>query len=115
MIDVSQDERSTVGLLDALKSAMRAANKVRKEFLSSLPPCSVAHDLEWVLRYGSEDRLIFVFSVIIDLEESFDLQAYPREEVNGVTADLRERLIGTEVDAWGVWVVTVTARPRLVL
>lgn len=114
MIDVLQDARSAAGFLDALKSAMRAANKVRKEFLSSLPPCSVAYDLEWVLRYGSEERLIFVFSVIIDLEENFDVQAYPREEVNRITADLRERLIGTEVDAWGVWVVTVTARPRLI-
>ena len=114
MIDVSQDERSAVGFLDALKSAMRAAKRIRKDFLSSLPRCSVAYDLEWVLRYGSEDRLIFVFSVVIDLKEDFDLQEYPRKEMNGITADLRERLVGTEVDAWGVWVVTVTARPRLV-
>ena len=49
---------------------------------------------------------------MIDLAEDFDVREYPRDEVNRLTADLRERIGGTEVDAWDVWVVTVTARPR---
>ena len=112
MTGAPADERSADEYLEALTAAMRAAKQIRSDFVSGLSPSSPAYDLEWELRYGSEDRLIFVFSVVIDLEEDFDVREYPRDEVNRLTADLRERLVGTEVDSWDVWVVTVTARPR---
>ncbi len=106
----AQDRRSADE--ETLTAAMRAAKQIRSDFVANLSRCSPAYDLEWELRYGSEDRLIFVFSVVIDLAEDFDVQEYPRDEVNRLTADLRERIGGTEVDDWDVWVVTVTARPR---
>ena len=108
----AQDRRSADQYVETLTHAMRAAKRIRSDFVASLSPCSPAYDLEWELRHGSEDRLIFVFSVVIDLEEDFDVGEYPRDEVNRLTADLRERIAGTEVDAWDVWVVTVQARPR---
>ena len=58
------------------------------------------------------DRLIFVFSVVLDLEEDFDTRDYPTEAAARATADLRNRLVGTKVDHWGVYVVTVTGRAR---
>ena len=108
----AQDQRSADAYVETLTAAMRAAKQIRSDFVASLSPRSPAYDLEWELRYGSEDRLIFVFSVVIDLAEDFDVREYPRDAVNRLTADLRERIGGTEIDAWDVWVVTVTARPR---
>ena len=107
-----QDELSATDFQAALDAAKQDAERVRKEFVESLPPGSPAYDAEWTTRYGSKDRLIFVFSVVLDLEEDFDTRDYPTEAAARATADLRNRLVGTKVDEWGVFVVTVTGRPR---
>ena len=107
-----QDELSAAEFQAALDVAKRDAERVRIEFVDSLPSGSPAYDAEWTTRYGSEDRLIFVFSVVLDLEENFDTRDYPGEVADAATADLRKRLVGTKVDDWGVYVVTVTGRPR---
>ena len=107
-----QDELSAAEFQAALDVAKRDAERVRIEFVDSLPSASPAYDAEWTTRYGSEDRLIFVFSVVLDLEEDFDTRDYPGEVADAATADLRRRLVGTKVDDWGVYVVTVTGRPR---
>ena len=106
------DELGAVEFQAALDGAKQDAERVRAEFVESLPPGSPAYDAEWTTRYGSEDRLIFVFSVVLDLEEDFDTRDYPYEAAASATADLRNRLGGTKVDDWGVYVVTVTGRPR---
>ena len=107
-----QDELSAAEFQAALDAAKQAAERVRTEFVQSLPLGSPAYDAEWTTRYGSEDRLIFVYSVVLDLDEDFDTRDYPAEAAAIATADLRHRLVGTEVDDWGVYVVTVTGRPR---
>ena len=107
-----QDELSATEFQAALDEAKWDAEQVRAEFVESLPPGSPAYDAEWTTRYGSKDRLIFEFSVVLDLEEDFDSCDYPYEAAAGATADLRNRLVGTKVDDWGVYVVTVTGRPR---
>ena len=107
-----QDELSAAEFRAALDAAKRDAERVRKEFVKSLPPGSPAYDAEWTTRYGSKDRLIFVFSVVLDLEEDFDTRDYPTEAAARATADLRNRLVGSKVDEWGVFVGTVTGRPR---
>ena len=84
----------------ALDAAIQDAELVRKEFVASLPSDSAAYDAEWTTRYGSKDRLIFVFSVVLDLDEDFDVGDYPYEAARNATADLRKRLIGTK--EWGV-------------
>ena len=97
----------------ALDAAKQDAQRVRKEFVESLPPDSPAYEAEWTTRYGSKDRLIFVFSVVLDLDgDDFDISDYPYEAARNTTTDLRKRLIGTKVAEWGVFVVTVTGRPR---
>ena len=112
MAYASQEDRGAVEFEAALEAAKEDAERVRAEFVDSLPPDSLAYDAEWTTRYGSEDRLIFIFSVVLDLDEDLRIRDYPREAVNRVTADLRRRLVGTRVDTWGVWVVTITLRPR---
>ena len=107
-----QDEFSVAEYQAVLDAAKQDAERVRKEFVESLPPSSAACDAEWITRYGSKDRLIFVFSVVLDLEEDFDTRDYPYEAAARATADLRNRLVGTKVDEWGVFVVTVTGRAR---
>ena len=80
---------------------------------TGLPPGCPAYDAEWTTRYGSKDRLIFEFSVVLDLDgDDFDIRDYPYEAAANTTADLRKRLLGTKVAEWGVFVVTVTGRPR---
>lgn len=97
----------------ALNAAKQDAERVRAEFVRSLPADSPAYDAEWTTQYGSEDQLIFEFSVVLDLDpENFDVRRYPREAVNRAVTDLRKRLAGTGVDAWGVWIVTVDVRPK---
>ena len=111
-VDAWQDELSATEFQAALDAAKQDAERVRTEFVQSLPADTPAYDAEWTTRYGSEDRLIFVFSVVLDLEEDFDTRDYPYEAAARATADLRNRLVGTKVDGWGVFVVTVTGRPR---
>ena len=108
-----QDELSAVEFQAALDAAKQDAERVRAEFVESLPADSPAYDAEWTTRYGSKSRLIFVFSVVLDLDaDAFDIRDYPYEAVGNAKADLRERLVGTKVDEWGVFVVTVTGRPK---
>ena len=112
-VHVWQDELSAAEFQAALDAAKQDAERVRTEFVESLPPGSPAYDAEWTTRYGSKDRLIFEFSVVLDLDgEDFDIRDYPYEAADNATADLRKRLIGTKVAEWGVFVVTVTGRPR---
>ena len=84
----------------ALDEAKWDAEQVRTEFVASLPPGSPAYSAEWTTRYGSKDRLIFEFSVVLDLEEDFDTRDYPYEAAARATADLWRRLVGTKVDDW---------------
>ena len=108
-----QDELSAVEFQAALDAAKHDADRISAEFVESLPTDSPAYDVEWTTRYGSKDRLIFEFSVLLDLDaDNFDARTYPRETVNRATTELRERLIGTKVDEWGVCVVTVDVRPK---
>ena len=106
-------EHSAAEVQDAFAGAQRDADRIKKEFVEDLvAQDSPAYDAEWTTRYGSDDRLIFVFSVVLDLEEDFDLEDYPYEAAQSATEDLRRRLVGTKVDDWGVYVVSVTGRPR---
>ena len=108
-----QDELSAAEYQAALDAAKQDAERVRMEFVASLPPDSPVYDAEWTTRHGSKDRLIFVFSVVLDLDgDDFDIRDYPGEEADAATADLRRRISGTKVGRWGVFVVTVTVRPR---
>ena len=108
-----QDELSAPEYQAALDAAKQDAERVRTEFVESLPADSPAYDAEWTTRYGSKDRLIFEFSVVLDLDgEDFDIRDYPYEAARNATTDLRKRLLGTKVAEWGVFVVTVTGRPR---
>ena len=108
-----QDELSVAEYQAALDAAKQDAERVRTEFVESLPADSPAYDAEWTTRYGSKDRLIFVFSVVLDLDgDNFDIRDYPGEAADSATADLRRRIAGTKVGEWGVFVVTVTGRPR---
>ena len=63
-----QDELSAAEFQAALDAAKQDAERVRTEFVESLPADSPAYDAEWTTRYGSTDRLIFVFSVVLDLD-----------------------------------------------
>ena len=86
-----QDELSAPEYQAALDAAKQDAERVRKEFVESLPPDSAAYDAEWTTRYGSKDRLIFVFSVVLDLDsEDFDIRDYPYEAARNATTDLRK-------------------------
>ena len=108
-----QDELSAAEFQAALDAAKQDAERVRTEFVTSLPEDSPAYDAEWTTRYGSKDRLIFEFSVVLDLDgDDFDIRDYPYETVSYAKADLRKRLTGTKVAEWGVFVVTVTGRPK---
>ena len=106
------DELSAGEFRAALDAAKHEAEQIREDFIASRPSGSLAYDAEWTMRYGSQDRLIFVFAVVLHLEENFDVRDYPYDITRSATADLRKRLIGTKVDDWGPCVVTVRVRPK---
>ena len=108
-----QDELSAAEFQAALDAAKQDAERVRTEYVKNLPADSPAYDAEWITRYGSKDRLIFEFSVVLDLDgDDFDIRDYPYEAVAKATADLRKRLAATKVAEWGTFVVTVSGRPK---
>ena len=109
-----QDEISAAEFQAALDAAKQDAERVRKEFIASLPPDSPAYDAEWTTRYGSRGRLIFVFSVVLDLDgDDFDIRDYPGEAADATPLLIcANALSATKVAEWGVFVVTVTGRPR---
>ena len=108
-----QDELSATDFQAALDAAKQDAERVRTEFVENLPADSPAYDAEWTTRYGSKDRLIFEFSVVLDLDgDDFDIRDYPSEAAAKATAGLRKRLAATKVAEWGVFVVTVSGRPK---
>lgn len=96
----------------AFRAAEQDAERIRQEFVASRPPDSPAYDAEWTTRTGSKGRLIFVFSVVLDLNDDFDVRDYPYDAARHATTDLRQRLVGSKVDEWNVYVVTVTGRRR---
>ena len=107
-----QDELSAAEFQAALDAAKQDADQVRAEFVESLPAGSPAYDAEWTTRYGSKDRLNFVFSVVLDLDgEDFEIRDSRYEAARNTTTDLRKRLIGSKVAEWGVFVVTVPVAP----
>ena len=108
-----QDELSATEFQAALDAAKQDAERVRTEFVGKLPADSPAYDANWTTRYGSKNRLIFGFSVVLDLDgEDFDIRDYPYEAARNAATDLRKRLLGTKVSEWGVFVVTLTGRPQ---
>ena len=52
-----QDELSAAEFQAALDAAKQDAERVKKEFVKSLPHGSAAYDAEWTTRYGSKNRL----------------------------------------------------------
>lgn len=60
---------------------------------------------------GEEGQPVFVFSLLLDLDEDFDPAEFPSEAVEQLKADLRARVVDSEVDHWD-WLVTAAARPR---
>ena len=106
------DELSAVEYQASLDEAKQDAERVREEFVASLPADALAYDAEWTTRIGSKGRLIFVFSVVLDLEDNMNFHDYPGEEMARATSDLRKRLADTKVARWNVFVVTVECRPR---
>ena len=51
--------------------------------------------------------------MVLDLDgDDFDIRDYPYEAAAKGTADLRKRLAATKVAEWGVFVVTVSGRPK---
>ena len=110
---VEQEElRAAEARAAALDAAEQDAELISREFAASRPPDSPAYDAEWTTRYGSRGRLIFVFSVVLDLDDDADVRDYPYDAARHATKDLWQRLVGSKVDEWGVYVVSVTGRPR---
>lgn len=96
----------------AFSAAEQDAERISREFAASRPPDSPAYDAEWTTRTGSSGSLIFVFAVVLDLDADFDVEDYPSDEALSATEDLRRRLVGSKVDDWNVYVVTVTERRK---
>lgn len=54
---------------------------------------------------GAEYQPVFVFSLLLALDDDLDADEYPGAEVEKVQSDLRARVASSSVDEWD-WIVT---------
>lgn len=64
--------------------------------------------LSWEVRAGADDQPVFTFTLLLDLAEDFDPADWPADQVEALSEEIRNRLIGSEVDDWD-WLVTSRA------
>ena len=100
--DAARDaEREEVALTEALAEAEAIAASFTDERSSDLLQPAVSVDLD----IGGDDQPLFVFSMNVDLEDDLDADAYPLEEIQGLTSALRSRIAESTVVGWA-WLVT---------
>ena len=99
--DAADEERADKALAEARTVADTIAEAFTHDWRGSdlHPIVSAAVDV------GGEDQPVFVFSLLLELDDDLDADEYPWGEVEQLQNDLRNRLIGTPVDEWD-WIVT---------
>lgn len=61
------------------------------------------------LKAGAEDQPLFVFTIWVALDESFDPQDWPGELIERLKGALRGKIVISEADSFD-WYVTVNSR-----
>ncbi len=85
---------------EALDEALHAARGIGESFAQDWHDSTLSPAVSVVLDTGADDEPLFVFSLLVELDEDFDVDNYPEAEIEALRSDLRSRVPGTPVGDW---------------
>lgn len=100
--DAYDAERAEVALTQAAHAAQEIAATFNREHEGSELHPTLRSDLT----AGGDEQPLFVFSLVIALDEDFDADDYPSAVVEEFVSDARRRVEASPVDEWS-WLVSV--------
>jgi hypothetical protein len=89
----------------ALTEARAAADSVATVFSNDSVGGALEPTVSVRLTVGAEDQPMFVFELLVNLDDDLDVDEYPAHEIGELQDDLRRRIAASEVDGWD-WIVT---------
>jgi len=102
--DAHDAERGDALLLEALSLAQEICRAFAERFQDD--PLGPAISVE--LELGSDDQPVFVFTLLMEIDDDFDADEYPAEGIERLLKDLRENVADSIVDDWDWFVTTAT-------
>lgn len=90
----------------ALTEAHAAAESVADAFSSDSVGVTLEPTVSVRLAAGAEDQPMFVFDLLVDLDDDLDVDDYPADEIGELQGELRRRIEASPVDGWD-WIVVI--------
>lgn len=103
--DAAHDAADAERAEEALTGARDAACTIAKSFNGQWEDNGLSPTVTVDLDAGAEGQPVFVFSLLLDLDDDLDAGDYPLDQLEKLQGDLRARIIDTSVDQWD-WLVT---------
>lgn len=107
--DAAQDAADAAREDEALSAASAAAESVSGRFSADLGGTALRPIASVRLRVGAEDQPVFVFELLVDLDDDLDADEYPIDEISRLQDELRARIGESTVDNWD-WIVNTGTR-----
>jgi hypothetical protein len=103
--DAAHDAADAARAEAALDAALEAADSICTSFVTEHQDSPLSPDVSVSLEVGAEDQPVFVFSLLVELEDDLDPNDFPEDEIETLQSALRARIVNTPVDDWD-WIVT---------
>lgn len=103
--DAAQAAADAVRAEHALTEALAVAESVADVFTQARAGADLGPSVSVRLAAGAEDQPMFVFELLVDLDDDLDVDDYPAEAIGDLQDDLRSRIAASDVDGWD-WIVT---------
>lgn len=88
--------------------ALEEARRIGESFAHDWASDPLSPEVSVKLDIGAEEQPIFVFSLLLKLDDDLDTDEYPHREIEQLKSDLRTRISGSPVDEWDSVVVAGT-------
>ena len=98
--DAASDAYYAAQEAEDLEATTERGRQLVEEFLGAWADHQLSPGLAFSVEAGGDDQPLFVFTIQVSLEEDFDAAEWPADAVEELTADLRSRISGTEIDNW---------------
>lgn len=91
---------------EELALALQLAHELCTSFSQDKRNAQLSPSTEVSLTTGAEDQHLFVFSLLLDLDDDLDAEDYPIAKIEELQNALRARITESPVDEWD-WIVTI--------
>lgn len=102
--DAAQDAYDAQREEDALAEAAEEADALVARFGEDLGDDDLRPVASVRLAVGAEDQPVFVFELLVDLDDDLDADDFPLDRIGDLRDDLRSRIASSTVDDWD-WIV----------